>query len=150
MSGKPGPWPSGGTLSVKTKLFAVSSLVLGALLMGYVFFLCLLLGFLASTYVAGPSAGEKGCLASVYIPFRRWRIHLHHWMYSLWLAGISAATGTCFLSPAVTYGFLGGLVFQGLYTYPDWHVVMIGRSPEQGRTRDHRQSPPEEAQEDQP
>lgn len=97
-------------------------------MIGYLFALGLLLGFLTSKYLAGKSAGEKGKLGSIVIPFRGSRIHLHHWLYSLWLMGISFVTGVYFLSPIITYGFLGGLAFQGIYSYGDWHVILIRRS----------------------
>ena len=96
-------------------------------MLGYLFFLSLLLGFLASKYVAGKSVGERGKIGSVVIPFRRRRIHLHHWLYSLWLIGVSFATGINFLTPTITYGLLGGSAFQGVYCYRDWHIILIGR-----------------------
>ncbi|MFC1962367.1 hypothetical protein ACFLWN_04955, partial [Chloroflexota bacterium] len=52
---------------------------------------------------------------------------LHHWLYSLFLASLSFTTGMHFLSPEITYGLLGGLVFQGIYCYGDWHVVLVRR-----------------------
>ena len=94
---------------------------------GYPFFLSGLLSFLASKYVAGNSVGERGKVKSIVIPFRRWGIHLHHWLYSLCLITISAATGLHFLTPTITYGLLGGLVFQGIYSYGDWHIILINR-----------------------
>jgi hypothetical protein len=32
-----------------------------------------------------------------------------------------------FLTPEITYGLLGGLVFQGIYCYGDWHVILVSR-----------------------
>lgn len=97
-------------------------------MIGYLFALGLFLGFLASKYLAGKSAGEKGKLGSIVIPLMGLRIHLHHWLYSLWLMGISFVTGVYFLSPIITYGFLGGLAFQGIYSYGDWHVILIRKN----------------------
>ncbi len=95
--------------------------------LGYLFFLSWLLGFLASKYVAGQSSGEQGKIGSIIIPFRRWKIHLHHWVCSLGLAGASFVTDINFLTPAITYGLLAGLVFQGIYCYGDWHRILISR-----------------------
>ena len=97
-------------------------------MLGYLFFLSLLLGFLASKYVAGKSVGERGKVRSIIIPFRGWGIHLHHWLYSLCLIGCSFATGFHFLTPTITYGLLGGLVFQGIYCYSDWHIILNRRT----------------------
>ncbi len=96
-------------------------------MLGYLFFLSLLLGILASKYVAGGSVGERGKVRSIIVPFIRWRIHFHHWLYSLWLMGFSFATGIYFLTPIITYGLLSGVAFQGIYSYNDWHVILIKR-----------------------
>ena len=125
---------------MKMRVLAVISSVTATVVLGHLFLLSLLLGVLASRYVAGNSAGERGRVGSIMIPFRRWQIHLHHWLYSLWLMGISLVTGTCFLSPHITCGFLGGLVFQGVYSYEDWHVVVVSRQQAGAR----RQPPQEE------
>lgn len=118
---------------MKKKLVAVLSAVVVGITVGYLFALGLLAGFLASKYVAGKSAGERGKIKSIVVPFRKWRIHLHHWLYSLWLIGISSATGMCFLTPTITYGLLGGMAFQGVYCYRDWHVILIGKHQRQGK-----------------
>ncbi len=112
---------------MKKKLVASLSIIVASITLGYLFFLSLLFGFLVGKYVAGKSAGERGRLWSIVIPLRRWGLHLHHWLYSLGLIALSSITGMHFLTPAITYGLLGGLVFQGIYCYHDWHVVLISR-----------------------
>ena len=114
-------------VSMKKKLVASLPIVVAGITLGYLFLLSLLFGFLAGKYLAGKSAGERGRLRSVVIPFRRWGLHLHHWLYSLGLIGLSSITGMHFLTPAITYGLLGGLLFQGIYCYNDWYVVLISR-----------------------
>lgn len=112
---------------MKRKLVAVISAVIASFIFGYLFMLSLLIGFLASKYVAGGSAGKQGKFKSIVIPFRRWRVHLHHWLYSLWLIGFSSLTGMYFLTPLITYGLLGGSAFQGVYCYGDWHIIFISK-----------------------
>ena len=112
---------------MKKKLVTILLTIVATITYGYLFFLSWLLGLLASKYVAGKSAGEQGKVRSIIIPFRRWGIHLHHWLYSLCLIGFSSATGIHFLTPTITYGLLGGLVFQGIYYYNDWHVILNRR-----------------------
>ncbi len=118
---------------MKKRIIAVLSAIIFLIVLGYLLVLSLLLGFLTSKYLAGKSAGEKGKLGSVLIPFRRWRIHLHHWLYSLWILGISFLTGIHFLNPIITYGFLCGSTFQGIYCYGDWHIILIRRNPVKGK-----------------
>ena len=120
---------------MKKRLVIILSTIVAGIMLGYLFFLSCLLGFLASKYVAGESVGAGGKVRSIVIPFRRWRIHFHHWLYSLWLIGLSSATGIYFLAPTVTYGLLGGVAFQGVYCYSDWRVILIGRHQTRGRGR---------------
>ena len=118
---------------MKKRLLVILSTVVFTIMLGYLFLLSWLIGFLASKFMAGKSAGERGKIRSVVIPLRRWGIHLHHWLYSLFLIGLSFATGTHFITPEITYGLLGGLVFQGIYCYGDWHVILVSRhQPEAG------------------
>jgi len=120
---------------MKKRLFAILSTVVFTVMLGYLFILSWLIGFLASKYLAGKSVGERGKVRSVVIPLRRWRIHLHHWLYSLFLTGLSFTTGVHLLTPEITYGLLGGLVFQGIYCYGDWHIILISRNQTRARER---------------
>ncbi len=112
---------------MKKKATSILLTAVSSLMFSYLFILAWLLGLLASKYAAGKFPGEKGRLSSVIIPFRRWRIHLHHWLYSLFLVGLSSASGLYFLSPAVTFGLLAGTMFQGIYYYDDWRVIVLER-----------------------
>ena len=119
---------------MKRKIISVLLTIGTAIAFGYLFVLSWLVGLLASHYIAGNSPGEKGRFSSFIIPFRSWRIHLHHWLYSLLLLGLSLAFRLHFYSPAVTYGVLAGVMFQGIYYYDDWHVVLLDRR--KGRSED--------------
>lgn len=122
---------------MKKRLFIVLSAIAFVFMLGYLFALSLLLGLLASKFIAGKSTGTSGKIRSIVIPLGRRRIHLHHWLYALWLIGISFVTGVHFLSPLITYGFLGGSMFQGIYSYGDWHVILV--SQKQTTSQDYRQ-----------
>ena len=113
---------------MKKKLIAILLTIVASITFGYLFFLSWLLGFLASKYVAGKSVGERGKVRSIVIPLRSWGIHLHHWLYALGLIGLSSTTGMHFLTPTITFGLLGGLVFQGIYCYSDWHIILNRRT----------------------
>jgi len=53
-----------------------------------------------------------------------YRLHLHHWLYGL--AILIPALHYNFLPfPQLSYGFLGGAIFQGIYCYSDWHKILI-------------------------
>ena len=112
---------------MKKKLVTILIAVVTSAMLGYLFFLSWLLGFLVSKYLAGKSSGQRGKIRSIIIPLRSRKIHLHHWVSSLCLIGFSATAGIHFLTPAITYGLLGGLAFQGIYCYNDWHVILINK-----------------------
>jgi len=113
---------------MKKRLVTISIAAATGVTLGYLFILSWFLGLLVSKYVAGKSPGEQGRFRSIIIPFPRWRVHLHHWLYSLCLMGFSYAIGLHFLSPTITYGLLGGSVFQGIYYYNDWHVIAVRKT----------------------
>lgn len=127
--------PSRGITKMKKKLITILLTIVATIAYGYLFFLSWLLVLLASRYAAGKSVGERGKVRSIVIPFRRRMVHFHHWLYSLCLIGFSSVTGVHFLSPAITYGLLGGLVFQGIYCYSDWHIILIRRGQTTARDR---------------
>ena len=112
---------------MKKKIVTILLTVAAGIMLGYLFLLSWLLGFLACKYMASKSVGERGKIRSIIIPFRRWKIHLHHWLCSVGLIGASFTTDISFLTPAITYGLLGGLVFQGIYCYDDWYRILISR-----------------------
>ena len=120
---------------MKKKLVTILLTLVATFTLGYLFSLSLILGFLASKSVAGKSAGERGKIRSIIIPLKRWGIHIHHWLYSLGLIVLSYTIGIHFLTPTITYGLLGGSVFQGIYCYSDWHVVLINRHRATARHR---------------
>ena len=117
------------------RLVAIHLTIVATMMLGYLFFFSWLLGFLASKYTAGKSVGEPGKVRSLVIPFRKRGFHLHHWLYSLCLIGLSCITGMYFLTPAITYGLFGGSIFQGIYCYSDWHVVLISKHRTRARER---------------
>ncbi len=120
---------------MKRRLFAILSTIVFTIMLGYLFLLSWLIGFLASKYLAGKSVGERGKFRSVVIPLKKWGVHLHHWLYSLFLISLSSITGVHFLTPEITYGLLGGLVFQGIYSYGDWHIILISRNQNRVKER---------------
>ncbi len=112
---------------MKRKLASIIILVVAVAALGSLFFWNWLLGFVLSKYVAGKSPQKPGRLKSVVIPILSWRLHLHHWLYSVCLMSIFLAFNIHIVSPMMTYGILGGVIFQGVYYYNDWHVIITSR-----------------------
>lgn len=65
-----------------------------------------------------------GKIPSLAFNVGSYRLHFHHWLY-----------GSAILIPALYYnflpfpqfslGFLGGVIFQGIYCYRDWYRVIV-------------------------
>ena len=77
-----------------------------------------------SKYCGGGKDGRPGRVRSIIIPCRRYELHIHHWFLSFLLGATSGAAGFFLVAPELFYGFLSGLVFQGIYCYSDWHRIV--------------------------
>jgi len=114
---------------VKRKLACILSLLAAAIVLGYLFFMGWLLGFLLTKYMAGKTSGKPGRIKSIIIPFGKYKVHFHHWLISsgiiIGAIILSLLINVGFLASAISYGVLGGSVFHGIYSYGDWHKILI-------------------------
>ncbi len=118
------------------KFLSTVSIIIASLTIGYIFVFSWVAGHLAGKLGGGQAEGKAGRVKSIIIPIgTRWKLHLHHWLCSLSLMSAIAASGLFVLGPHVTYGFLGGLAFQGIYCYDDWHRILIRRRQLMGSDR---------------
>ena len=111
----------------KRKLVTILLTIVATIMLGYLFFLSWLTGFLVCKCLSSKTVGERSRVRSIIIPFRRWKIHLHHWLCAACLLVFSCITGIHLLTTMIMYGFLGGFVFQGIYCYSDWHKILVSR-----------------------
>lgn len=112
---------------MKRKLACIPPVLAAGILLGYLFFVGWLLGFLLTKYTAGKASGKPGRVKSLAIPFGKYSIHLHHWLISSVIIILSLIINASFLASAIFYGVLSGSVFQGIYSYSDWHKILIAR-----------------------
>ena len=66
----------------------------------------------------------SGKLDSVILNFGSYTFHFHHWMMGV--AGFIFVIWYSF-SPSIeklAFGFLGGLIFEGISSYPDWNKIL--------------------------
>lgn len=97
------------------------------IIFGYLSFISWAGGFLIAKYLGGKTVGEKGRLRSFFIPLGKHKIHLHHWFISSGIIFFALLKGVFLISPEIFFGFLGGLVFQGIYYYTDWYKILVPR-----------------------
>ncbi|MFH1714267.1 MAG: hypothetical protein ABH831_01560 [Candidatus Nealsonbacteria bacterium] len=55
----------------------------------------------------------------------RYRLHLHHWILGSIALVSMAILNFSPLPMNFSLGFSGGLVFQGILCYDDWHKILI-------------------------
>lgn len=97
------------------------------IVLGYLFYLGCVLGYLICKYCGGVEAGVQGRVRSIIIPLSNYEIHLHHWLLSSMAAVVSAVQGFFLIAPGLFYGVLGGLILQGIVCYGDWHRIVRRR-----------------------
>ena len=112
---------------MKKKIICILALQAISISLGYLFLISCLATFLVTKYLAGKVSGERGKIKSILIPLGRHKLHVHHWLISAGVIGFSVTTNAYFWTPAIFYGALGGLVFQGIYCYSDWNRILIAR-----------------------
>lgn len=63
-------------------------------------------------------------LPSLVFDLGKIKFHLHHWLYSFLflIFGLKYNFLPLF---SFSFGFFGGMIFQGIYCYSDWHRVII-------------------------
>lgn len=85
-------------------------------------------GYLLAKFFSGKETGLPGKINSLAFNIGKWRVHFHHWLYGL---GILISLFFIGLSlPQFSFGILGGLIFQGIFSYKDWHRVLVRKKLE--------------------
>jgi len=115
-------------LTVKRKITIVVLLATGIVL-GYLSFITWSVGFLLARYLSNKTSSESHrLLQSRIIPLGKYRIHLHHWLWSSCaIVAFAVFKGAYVLPSNLFYGFFGAIVFHGIYYYSDWCRVLIPR-----------------------
>jgi hypothetical protein len=108
---------------MRKKVILISLLSAG-FAFGYYFYLTWGIGFIISKFLGGKKSGIPGRLGSLKFNLHKYEIHLHHWFLSSLAGAAGAVTGYFLLAPDLFYGFLGGVLFQGIYCYNDWHRIV--------------------------
>jgi hypothetical protein len=106
----------------------VPNVSLGALpmLISFELGFALLAGYFAARFFAGKKTAAPNWkhFPSLAFSVGDWRVHLHHWLV---FSGILAATAFAhffIVAPFAFYGFLGGVIAQGVLHYDDWPRIV--------------------------
>ncbi len=89
-------------------------------------YLGMVLGYFAGKFGGGKKPSQPGTVKSVIFNIGNYKLHLHHWLIGLGI--LTSAVWYSFLPlPHFSFGILGGLIFQGIFCYQDWHQILIRR-----------------------
>lgn len=56
-----------------------------------------------------------------------YKLHLHHWITGSTALVLAVAYDIAPLTNQLFFGFMGGLIVQGIVSYSDWHRVLTRR-----------------------
>lgn len=86
-------------------------------------FLGIILGYLLGKALSGKNTGRSGTIKSIVLNVGNYKLHLHHWLLSLGILILNLLSNLSF--PQFFLSFLGGLMIQGIFCYPDWHKILV-------------------------
>jgi hypothetical protein len=78
------------------------------------------LGYFVAKFFAGKKTGQQGRIRSVILNIGRYKMHLHHWLFS---AIILIVLASFRIYHDVVYGLLIGMMIQG-WTYGDFYKIV--------------------------
>jgi len=88
-------------------------------------FFGIIFGYLLSDFFSGKEAGLQGKMKSLAFDIGKWRIHFHHWLCGLGILISLFLININLPFHQFSFGILGGMIFQGISCYPDWHKIII-------------------------
>lgn len=105
----------------KRKIF----LSLPIALISFEIYLGILTGYLMGKIFSGKETGKPGIKKSTIFNLGRYQIHIHHWIAGAGIIASALIFNFSFPYPQFSYGFLGGIIFQGILSYSDWHKILV-------------------------
>jgi len=91
-------------------------------------YLGIILGYSLGRFLSGKKTGCSGKIKSIILRIGSYRLHLHHWLLSLAILILNLLTTFFLPFPQFSLSFLGGLMIQGIFCYPDWHKILVRQS----------------------
>lgn len=76
-----------------------------------------LFGYLLAHFLSGK-------LNSVILGIGKFKFHVHHWIMGFVMLTVVLFYEISPLANQLFYGFLGGVIFQGISDYSDWHRIL--------------------------
>jgi len=90
------------------------------------------IGYFIGKVFSGAETGVEGLFNSLVFRFGDMQLHLHHWFYSFCILALlfifmffEKRKKLMSLSFILIFGFLSGLIIQGIISYDDWYQIII-------------------------
>ncbi len=106
------------------KKIVLISLIAAFIVLGILCYKAWFVTFFVTRFLSGRREGKQGIVRSIIIPWRDYRLHLHHWFLVLIAGGVFVVKGFYIVTPEVFYGCLSAAAFQGIYCYGDWYRMI--------------------------
>ena len=106
------------------KKIVLIGLIAAFMFLGIICYKAWFAAFFVTKFLSGRTEGKQGIIRSITIPWRDYRLHLHHWFLVLIVGSVFLAKGFYVLTPEVFYACLSAAVFQGIYCYGDWYQIV--------------------------
>jgi len=107
------------------RVIAISALS-ASLIFGYLYFLISSISaYVITKYLGAKETAQSSKIPSVVLPLGKYRLHLHHWLIASAGMAVVLIQGPWVFPSGLLYGVLGGIAFQGVDCYDDWHKILI-------------------------
>lgn len=105
-----------------SKTVVMPAIVLATSLYSVWFMWAIILGYFSSKifYIFFVESGKVDC---IFIKWRKWKIHFHHWIMGAMVLGIAWILDY-YLSTFLT-GFVIGVIIHDIYDFNDWYKVVL-------------------------
>ena len=95
-----------------------------------IYFFSFIFGYVTAKVFAGQNIKSSGPFGSLILPFKKIKIHVHHWIMGLLILSAmflgKSLVGMNFTELDFTaYFYLTGIIVQGIVEYKDWKEVVI-------------------------
>ena len=85
----------------------------------------MIIGYFIARFCAGAKTNMPGRIPSFLVfRVRSYRVHLHHWFVFSNILAVALVLHFFVITPLVFYGFLGGVIAQGVLYYNDWGRIV--------------------------
>jgi len=112
----------------KLKKYKVKKVLSGAFLVtsyyfSHLFALGIVLGYLGTRFIYRRYF-EDTKVNSIFLIFKKWKFHLHHWILGIVILFIIGVVDSLYL-PKFFAGVLCGLIIHDIYDFDDWYKVVV-------------------------